>query len=179
MWFLAGSSGHKAERYCTILAGKSILTSILNSECSYAEFPALNTYEDLRLCAKKMEDSVVSIEASIDNVSVSSLEQSRLQSPLFILTPGGNIILGLPANITTQAVSDVNWLFLKPLAAETHLIYFMGGLEGRNTRESNNSSNETFAGPYGWDNAIIYHNTIIDSSPPTPLLESYPNQTGA
>jgi hypothetical protein len=162
VWFLAGTYEHPAERYCTIPAGKAILLPILNSECSYAEFPNLNTEEELRQCAKQIQDSVVHLEASIDGVHISGLEQSRLQSPLFNLTLGQNNILELPANTTTQAVSDGNWIFLKPLSVGEHVVYFNGGLKARNDTANNNSSNtiDPFAGPYGWDNPVTYHINI-------------------
>ncbi|MDQ5876487.1 MAG: hypothetical protein M3288_06580, partial [Thermoproteota archaeon] len=59
VWFLTGTYEHPVERYCNIPAGKAILFPILNSECSYVEFPGLNIEEELRQCAKQMQDSVV------------------------------------------------------------------------------------------------------------------------
>jgi cache domain-containing protein len=164
VWFLAGTYEHPAERYCTIPAGKAILLPILNSECSYAEFPNLNAEEELRQCAKQMQDSVVQLEASIDGVAIAALQQYRLQSPLFNLTLGENNILGLPVNTTTEAVSDGNWLFLKPLSIGEHVIYFKGGLEATDNITGSNNSSEPFAGPYGWDNPVTYHITISNSS---------------
>jgi hypothetical protein len=52
VWFLAGTYGHPANRKCDIPAGKAILFPILNSECSFAEFPKLKTLSELRVCAK-------------------------------------------------------------------------------------------------------------------------------
>jgi hypothetical protein len=60
-----------------------------------------------------MQDSVIQVQAIVDGVNIKGLDKYRLQSPLFNLTSGGNNILGLPAQ-TTQAVSDGNWVFLKP-----------------------------------------------------------------
>ena len=179
-WFLAGTYEHPAERYCTIPAGKAILFPILNSECSYAEFPGLNDEEQLRQCAKQKHDSVVHLEASIDEVPISGLEQYRVQYPLFNFTLGQNNILEIPANTTTQAVSDGNWLFLEPLSVGEHIIYFKGGLGAHNiTANNNNSSNNTidpFAGPYGWDNPVTYHVTIANNSS-SPSTISFQNQT--
>jgi hypothetical protein len=165
VWFLAGTFEHPAERYCTIPADKAILLPILNSECSYAEFPGLNSEEELRQCAKQMQDSIVHLEASIDGVPVSGLEQYRIQSSLFNLTLGQNNILELPANTTTQAISDGNWLFLKPLSPGDHVIYFKGGLEARNAATANNNATiDPFAGPHGWDEPVTYHIKITDNS---------------
>ena len=81
---------HPVDRYCTIPAGKAILFTILNSECSFAEFPDLRTERELRQCAKQMQDSVVHLEASIDGISVTGLEKYRIQSPLFNFTISEN-----------------------------------------------------------------------------------------
>jgi hypothetical protein len=59
VWFLTSSYKHAVDRHCNIPAGKSILLAILNSECSFAEFPSLKTEQDLRNCAKQMQDSVI------------------------------------------------------------------------------------------------------------------------
>jgi len=164
VWFLTGSYKHQVDRYCNIPAGKSVLFTILNSECSFAEFPNLKTEQDLRKCAKEMQDSVIPIQAIVDGVSVNGLDRYRVQSPLFNFTLGRNNILGLPAQTTTQAVSDGNWVFLKPLTFGEHVIYFKGGLKSINaTATSGSNSNYTFAGPYGWDSPVTYHLTITKS----------------
>jgi hypothetical protein len=180
VWFLAGTYEHPVERHCTIPTGKAILFPILNSECSYAEFPGLNSEEELRQCAKQMQDSIVHLEASIDSVPISGLEQYRVRSPLFNLTLGQNNILELSSNTTTQTVSDGNWLFLEPLSPSEHKIYFKGGLGARNNiTVNNNSSNiiDPFAGPYGWDNPVTYHVTIADNT--TTSTISVQNRTEA
>jgi hypothetical protein len=60
VWFLT-SYKHPVDRHCTIPAGKAILFTILNSECSYAEFPKLKTEKQLRQCSKQMQDSVTQV----------------------------------------------------------------------------------------------------------------------
>jgi hypothetical protein len=158
VWFLTGTYSHPVDRYCTIPAGKAILFTILNSECSFAEFPDLRTERELRQCAKQMQDSVVHLEASIDGIPLTGLEKYRIQSPLFNFTIPENNILGLPPQ-TTGAVSDGNWVFLKPLPVGNHTIYFKGGL--RNITDGSN--NHAFAGPYGWDYPNTYHITVVDN----------------
>jgi hypothetical protein len=44
--------------------------TILNSECSFAEFPNLKTEEELRQCAKQMQDSVTRLAASVNDISL-------------------------------------------------------------------------------------------------------------
>jgi hypothetical protein len=117
VWFLAGTYGHSVERVCTIPAGKAILFPILNSECSFAEFPKLKTLSELRMCAKTIQDQVTPLMTSVDGVPILHLQEYRIQSPPFNFTLPHNNILGMPANTTTQAVADGNWVFLKPLLA--------------------------------------------------------------
>jgi len=111
---LTSSFKHPVDRFCSIPLGKSILLTILNSEGSFAEFPNLKTENQLRQCAKQMQDSVISLQASINGTNISGLEKFRIQSPLFNFTLLKNNILGLPPQ-TTSAVSDGNWVFLSPL----------------------------------------------------------------
>jgi hypothetical protein len=163
IWFLTGTYGHPVDRYCTIPFGKAILFPILNSECSFAEFPNLKTEKELRQCSKEMEDTVNYLEAKVNGIGIKDLRKSRIQSPLFNFTLAKNNILELPPQTTTQAVSDGNWVFLKPLAIGKHVIHFKGGLKSINatTTAETNSSNYAFAGPYGWDYPVTYHLTII------------------
>jgi hypothetical protein len=125
VWFLAGTFGGSMERSCTIPAGKAILFSPINVECSYAEFPDLKTESDLKACAKSGQDLTTETDVTIDGVQVQNLQDYRTQSPLFDLTlPEGNVF-GLPAN-TTKAVSDGVWVFLKPLPPGNHEIRSKG-----------------------------------------------------
>ena len=64
VWLLTSSYKHPVDRFRSIPSEKSILFTILNSECSFAEFPNLKTENQLRQCAKQMQDSVVSLQAS-------------------------------------------------------------------------------------------------------------------
>jgi hypothetical protein len=137
---------------------KGHLFTILNSECSFAEFPNLKTEEELRECAKQMQDSVVRLEASANGIALTGLERYRIQSPLFNFTLPENNILGLPSQ-TTQVLSDGNWIFFEPLPVGNLTIYFKGGL--RNITDIS-AGNHTFAGPYGWDYQNTYHITVTD-----------------
>jgi hypothetical protein len=126
-----------------------------------AEIPQLKTEQDLRKCAKEMQDSVVQGHASLDGIKIKGLERYRVQSLLFTLIR--NNILRLPAQTTAQALSDGNWVFLKLLSVGKHVIYFKGGLKSINaTTTGGSNGNHTFAGPYGWDSPATYHLTIIN-----------------
>jgi hypothetical protein len=160
VWFLTSSYKHPVDRFCSIPSGKSILLTILNSECSFAEFPKFKTENQLRQCANQMQDSVIRLQASINGTNISGLEKFRIQSPLFNFTIPENNILGLPPQ-TTSAVSDGNWVFLKPLPIGNYLISFKGGLKNISSNVENKSKNFAFAGPYGWDNKVNYHIQIV------------------
>lgn len=119
------------------------------------------TEGELRECAKRMQNSVVHSEANVNGISLTGLEKYRIQSPLFNSILPENNILGLPPQ-TTQAVSDGNWVFLKPLPAGDYTIYFKGEL-----RNVTDSSSHEFAGPYGWDYPNTYHLTVVGNTTST------------
>ncbi len=165
VWFLAGTFGHYVNRICDIPDGKTILLPILNSECSFAEFPKLNTMSELRTCAKTIQDQVIALNASIDGTPLRNLEKYRVQSPPFNFTLSQNNILGMPTNITTQAIADGNWVFLKPLSPGFHKIMFKGGVRLTKLGGSyNNVSSSSFAFPSGWDYLTTYNITVMNSS---------------
>jgi hypothetical protein len=68
--FFTGTFGNSVTRDCTVPYRKAILFPILNSECSFAEFPELKTLEELRMCAKTFQDQVTQLQASIDGVDI-------------------------------------------------------------------------------------------------------------
>jgi hypothetical protein len=160
VWFFPGTYGKPVTRECTVPIGKSILFPILNSECSFAEFPDLKTLEELRICANTLQDQVTQLYASIDGYDIpeKELEKNRLQSPPFYFKLPEDNILDLPANITTKAVSDGNWVFVKPLSPGKHEISFRGGV---NVTSNADNSTESFAFPTGWDYNTTY-NLLIE-----------------
>ena len=54
VWFLTFAYEHPVTRSCDIPENTALLITLLNSECSYVEFPLLKTEEELRECAKRM-----------------------------------------------------------------------------------------------------------------------------
>jgi len=148
VWFLAGSVTGKAERTCTIPAGKAILFSIINSECSYAEYPKLKMESDLRSCAVSQQAGVTHIETVIDGHGLENSQMPRVKSPLFNLTFPVNNIFGNPTG-STQSVADGYYVFLKPLSPGKHDISFKGvEVQYTTTGVSNEAQN------------IVYHLTV-------------------
>ena len=78
------------------------------------------------------------------------LEKYRVQSPPFNFTLPKNNILGLPANVTTVAISDGNWVFIKPLNPGNHEIEFRGDVTSIENSTAATES-ESFAFPSGWN----------------------------
>ncbi len=150
VWFLAGTFGGLNERNCDIPVGISILFPVINAECSYAEYPDLQTESELRDCAVSSNDGVTELMVVIDGQTIdeSQLRSYRVQSPLFDLDlPEGNI-LGLEVG-STQAVSDGFWVFLPPLAPGEHEIHFRGSVIDFTTQSQNNFVTES-----------LYHITV-------------------
>lgn len=124
VWFLTGTTGGSVVRDCTIPAGKAILLTPLNIECSYAEFPALKTEKELRDCAKWPGASV---EVTIDGSKIQDIQKYQTQSPIFnVVFPQKNLF-GAPGG-PTQAVSGGWWLLLKPLSPGKHTIHASGNV---------------------------------------------------
>ncbi|MGA9318218.1 MAG: hypothetical protein WBV84_09180 [Nitrososphaeraceae archaeon] len=159
VWFFPGTYGKSVIRECAVPIGKAILLPILNSECSFAEFPELQTVNELRMCAKAFQDQVTQLQFSMDGQDVSEieLEEYRIQSPAFNFTLPENNILDLPENTMTSAVSDGNWVFLKPLSLGRREISFRGNI---NSSTTNHASTESFAFPSGWNYSTTYELVI-------------------
>jgi hypothetical protein len=152
VWFLTLAYNHPVIRTCEIPQNTSLLITLLNSECSYAEFPSLKTEQELRECAKRMQDFVVGVNASLDGVSLPNLENYRIQTDLFNFTLPENNILNLTAR-TTQAVADGNWLFIKPLPSGTHKLIAKGDVNSTSKIEIDGNQ---YDGPIGWNYTTTY-----------------------
>jgi hypothetical protein len=125
VWFLAGTFGGNLERSCTIPEGKALLFSPINGECNYAENRDAKSEADLRQCAKNLQDQVNHMEVFIDGVKLDNLEKFRIQSPLFPINFPKDNAFGIIAG-PTEAVSDGNWVLLKPLPSGNHTIKSKG-----------------------------------------------------
>jgi hypothetical protein len=156
VWFLPGTYQHSVIRYCEIPPGVGILFPILNSECSYAEYPQIKTKEKLSNCAKKIQDTIIPEFATLNGLEVPNLENYCIQSDFFNFTLPENNILDLPPQ-TTQAVSDGNWVFLKPLPAGNYELKFKGNIKTTTNIETNDNQDKgEFAGPIGWNYTTTY-----------------------
>jgi hypothetical protein len=153
VWFLTQAYEHPVTRTCEIPLDTALLITLMNSECSYAEFESLKTEQELRDCAKSMQDFVSGVNASLDGIKIPNLEKFRIQTGLFNFTLPQNNILNLTSQ-TTQSVADGNWLFLKPLPPGIHELAVKGDIN--KTAPTTLIGGNQFAGPIGWNQTTTY-----------------------
>jgi hypothetical protein len=110
VWFFPGTFNHSVTRQCLIPNDVGILFPILNSECSYAEFPYIKSEEGLQECASSIQNQVTSLNATLDNIKIPDLKDYRIQSLLFNFSLPKNNILNLPENITI--LTNINSLII-------------------------------------------------------------------
>jgi hypothetical protein len=127
VWFLAGTFGNIniIRRNVMIPIGRSILFPILVKEDSFAEDNDLTNESELIMRCRQASDKVLNMEARIDGQSIQNLENYRVQTGVFeIKLPENNVYDLAPG--PTKSVCDGFWIFLKPLNAGKHTIYFRG-----------------------------------------------------
>ena len=156
VWYLSNSFEHPAVRTCEISSDTALLIALLNSACSFAEFPTLKTEQELRDCAENMQDAVNGGHAFLNEVNISSLIEYPVQTKMFNFTLPQNNILNLTSQ-TTQAVADGNWLFLKPLPPGTHELKIKGNINSTILKSLDQSSEvNEYSGPIGWNQTTTY-----------------------
>jgi hypothetical protein len=145
VWFLAGTTGGPATRFCTVPAGKFIMFPVFNVEWSVAEAestlaspgaisscvipdPAITSTDDAALlaCASLQADhgtfSHAMLKAHVDGMQLTDLTNFRAGSPPFDFTaPAAGNPFGVPSS---HAVADGFWIILNPLSAGKHTIHF-------------------------------------------------------
>ena len=120
----------------------------------------MKTEEELSICAQKIQDKTVPAFATLNGVEIPNLANYHIQSELFNFTLPENNILNLPSQ-TTQAVSDGNWVFLKPLEVGNYELVFKGNIKTTTNNDTNGSTDkDEFAGSIGWNYTTTYILTI-------------------
>ena len=125
VWFLAGTFGGSVTRRCTIPPEKAIMFPILEKECSFAEDIDIKTEADLISRTLDETSRISHVEASVDGVTLRNLNKYRVQTPVFDLVFPKNNVYSVPEG-RTRAASNGFWVFLEPLSAGEHEIYFKG-----------------------------------------------------
>jgi len=143
VWFLAGTHGGSATRYCTIPAGKAIFFPLFTYLDDYPcpETPPTPPFqpapgqslEDFLIAdAKSVVDLVNHLVADLDGRELSNVFSYRAHSKLFSFTAAidrkvtDSCITGSPQ----LAVTDGYWLLLEPLSRGEHTLHFLGAING-------------------------------------------------
>jgi hypothetical protein len=144
VWFLAGTTGGPATRFCTVPAGKFIMFPVFNVEWSVVEAesalaasggisscfipdPTITGTDDAALfaCASLQADhgtfSRAMLKAAVDGTQLQDLTDFRAVSPPFDFTSVEGNPFGVPSS---HAVADGFWIILDPLSAGKHTIHF-------------------------------------------------------
>jgi hypothetical protein len=136
VWFLAGTFVGAVTRTCTVPHGKALFFPIVNAafgaavgDCEPTAPGVPCVVSVLRAAAEASMDSVT-LEASIDGVPLTNLNDHRVQSPVFSVTVPEDNLVGISSGTYTPMVSDGYWLMLAPLSAGTHTIHFKGVVTG-------------------------------------------------
>jgi hypothetical protein len=133
VWFLAGTFGetalyqthNSAYRKCVVPKNKSILFPVINYEMNSLEMPSLKTETQLMKHVREDMDDIISLRAALDGHTL-PVHRIKSDPPMFTLHMPKNNPFNLQGGGTTQATSDGFWVFLKPLTAGEHEIYFSG-----------------------------------------------------
>ena len=102
VWFLDAPLSGKQERTCSIPAGKSIFSAVLNGQCDSSD-SSLRTDEDIRKCATEGNDYGV-ISGTFDGVEIKNLNQYRIDSGFYNITHAEDNIYELPAGRPIQGI---------------------------------------------------------------------------
>jgi|SRR5215831_2608324 len=131
VWFIAGTTGGKAERAIFIPPGKAILFPVINVTTSYSENPSLKTIADLELFVNDQMNDIARKEVIIDGEQILVSEMYRVKSPEFQFSFPPDNIYGVQAGQTT-GVGEGYWIFLRVLSPGKHTIKTAGAcMSGR------------------------------------------------
>ena len=131
VWFLAGTTGGRAERIINIPAGKAVLFPVINVATSYSENPSLKTEEEMISFVNSHMSGIAKKEASIDGENLNISENHRVQSRSIEFSFPPDNIYGVKEGLT-RGIGDGYWIFLRPLLPGMHHIKTSGAcMSGR------------------------------------------------
>ena len=126
VWFLAGTLGGFAERYCRIPLGKAIFFPIINIEASFNDTEVSNERQLISFTENHIDNIDVSgIQVKVDNRVIDNIDRYRTSTPVFDLNFVESNILNAKVGLSKTA-SDGYWLFLRPLCRGLHTLFFSG-----------------------------------------------------
>lgn len=129
VWFLAGTTGGEADRYCTIPHGKALLYPLVNA--FFINGPTEHfTVAEKRTGLAGVLDLACGLQSAVDGVATVIAQPTvRTQSPTFPLTIGPDNVYGYPQGLVdTKVVADGYWVILPPLSVGTHELQLQGAV---------------------------------------------------
>ena len=127
--YLTPSPGGKAERECTVPAGKGLLIPVMVMEISDKEAPG-STVEDLHNAATKDQDGVNSLYLKIDDneYKFNDLIRYRIHTDVFDVMWPDNGAFGVREGGPSNAVADGFYIITEPLNPGNHSIHYKSSL---------------------------------------------------
>ena len=127
VWFWAAPDF--GERVATLPAGKALVLTLRDVECSSLEpedsgFHG-DTEEEQKACAEFWADHIVEVFCVIDGVAVENLQAYRFSSPQYSFTAPTPWLFGETGGAGTS-VGDGYFLMLAPLSKGQHTIHYGG-----------------------------------------------------
>lgn len=116
------------ERTCTIPAGVGIVIPIIIGEASFAEFPEIQTIEELHDTAKTDGDKMDTYYLKINDTKVDlDLSKYRIHTKAFDVTFPQNAMFGAEPG-ESKVVADGYYVITEPLKPGTYKINFGGNI---------------------------------------------------
>jgi hypothetical protein len=129
VFYLAFNNGGVSERTCEVPAGKGLFIPVMQVELSDKDTPGA-TIEDLKLSAKKDQDSVNSLYLKIGDqeYNFDNLRPYRTDTDGFDVDYADNGIFGIVEGGPTKAVADGYYIMTDPLPKGNHTVHYKSSL---------------------------------------------------
>jgi hypothetical protein len=121
IWFLTGEFGEKVKYKCLVPKERAIFFPILKNLISFYEYPYLKNESDLHKYASSEMDKPIELTVFVDDVQLVDAKKSRVRTRLFETEVHSKN--NRYEYVSTKAVSDGYWIFLRPLSLGSHVIH--------------------------------------------------------
>ena len=129
VFYLSGNGGGSSERICKVPAGKGLLIPVMVVEWSGKEAPGASV-DDLRLSAKKDQDSVNSLYLKIGDreYNYDDLVKYRTPTDDFEVLFPDNGLFGVVEGGPSKVVADGFYILTEPLTKGNYTVHYRGSL---------------------------------------------------
>jgi hypothetical protein len=129
VFYLTFNNGGVSERTCKVASGKGLFIPVMQVEFSDKDTPGA-TIEELKLTAKKDQDSVSSLYLRIGDKAYNfdDLRKYRTDTDGFDVDYADNGIFGIKEGGPTKAVADGYYIMTDPLPKGNHTVHYKSSL---------------------------------------------------